>query len=144
MIIAWKSNRAKGKTRDKLKGIAGGNFEAAAKKIASSLLGLPSSEGRLKFLMKDCGLRLPTATAILTIFYPTDFTVYDSRVRLQLGLDPIKENYSSKGWDAIWNAYRQFMERVVAAAPADYSLRDKDRYLWGKSYFEDAEKGWRK
>ena len=30
--------------------------------------------------MRDWKLRLPTASAVLTVLYPEDFTVYDQRV----------------------------------------------------------------
>lgn len=142
LILWWKSPRARTRNRDKLRKKAR-SFKDATKKIAKSLCEAKSPERRLKILMEDWDLRLPTATAVLTVLYPKEFTVYDIRVRKQLGLDPIRESYSEAKWDSIWNSYMRFKRAVIEKTPANLSLRDKDRYLWGKSRFEDAEREWR-
>jgi hypothetical protein len=143
LILQWKSTRAKNRNRDKLKEQAGGSFETAARKIGASLLKANSPEDRLKLLMKEWTLRLPTATAILTVLYPEKFTMYDVRVRGQLGLGPIRENYSERHWNSVWESYLKFKKAVIENAPAVLCLRDEDRYLWGKSFYEDVERDWR-
>jgi hypothetical protein len=40
---------------------------------------------KLRYLLADWGFRLPMATAILTVLYPEEFTVYDTRVCALLG-----------------------------------------------------------
>jgi hypothetical protein len=83
--------------------------------------------------MTKWGFRLPTASAILTVLYPEEFTVYDARVCEVLG------GFGGLGdrkWSPeMWREYRRFVDavRTNAEAPAALSLRDRDRWLWGKS-----------
>ncbi len=139
LILHWKSRRAKNKNRDKLKKKSG-SFEKATKQIATSLQKASSPEGQLRVLMERWGLRLPTASAILTVLYPEHFTIYDIRVRDQLGLDRIRESYSEADWGTMWDSYLQFKKKVIDKTPPNLCLRDKDRYLWGKSLYEDAKR----
>jgi hypothetical protein len=67
--------------------------------------------------------------------------VYDVRVREQLGLNEIN---LAIAWDNTWKSYLEYKKGVSDAAPHELSLRDKDRYLWGRSLYEDADKQWRK
>jgi hypothetical protein len=83
--------------------------------------------------MKDWGFRLPTASAILTVLYPNDFTVYDSRVCGELGA--FEELADRQYSDSLWADYQRFLNKVNAAVPGSLSLRDKDRYLWGRSFY---------
>ena len=80
MIAIWKSNRVKTTIRDKLKKRVDGDFSVAVAKISEQLSSSKTSKDRLGILMRDWGLRLPMASAILTILYPHEFTVYDRRV----------------------------------------------------------------
>ena len=139
LILHWKSRRAKNKNRDKLK-MKSGSFGKATKQIAASLQKANSPEERLRVLMEKWGLRLPTASAILTVLYPEHFTIYDIRVRDQLGLDRMRESYSAAHWNTMWDSYLQFKNMVIENTPSNLCLRDKDRYLWGKSLYEDAER----
>src|SRR4030067_3442080 len=79
-ILVWKSNRAKSKTKSRLKKIARGNFAQAVSTIAKSLRNAESPKERLEVLMTHWRFRLPMASAILSVFYPRYFTVYDVRV----------------------------------------------------------------
>ena len=139
LILHWKSPRARTKARDRLKNIVRGSFDQETKEIAMSLHQAPDSEERLKILMQRWQFRLPTATAILTVLYPDDFTIYDVRVRDVIGFDPIKETYSEADWPQTWDAYIGFKKRVIEEAPSSLSLRDKDRHLWGKSLSNKIE-----
>jgi hypothetical protein len=140
LILNWKSPRAKNKNKDKLKNNAGGSFKTAAKRIAASLRQANSPADRLKLLMKEWSLHLPTATAILTVLYPEEFTMYDVRVCGQLRVHAVRESYSEKHWDHTWESYLKFKRTVIRKAPANLSLRDKDRYFWGKSFYHDAKR----
>ena len=40
----------------------------------------------------------------------------------------------------VWEGYLEFRRAVEKAAPEDLSLRDKDRFLWGKSFCERLER----
>jgi len=83
------------------------------------------------------GFRLPMASAILTVLYPEDFTVYD--VRVCEALADFKDAQNSTRYEVLWSRYSKFIEAVRAAVPGQSALRDKDRYLWGKSFAEQLE-----
>ena len=136
-IFMWKANRAKNRHRDRLRAEAG-SFHVAVDQIASALTAAASQKERLGILMRDWGFRLPTATAILTILYPLEFTVYDQRVRDELGLnvDASGDLFS----DALWAAYEEFKALVISATPPELSLRDKDRYLMARSIWHGVER----
>ena len=74
--------------------------------------------------------RLTTASAILSVLFPDTFTIYDVRVCRVVG------NFGRLGqrrWsDETWREYQDFVEAVKAATPQGLSLRDCDRWLWGK------------
>jgi hypothetical protein len=136
MLLIWKANRAKSYHRERLKKKASGSFGNAVSKIASSLW--PSSERRerMRILMEDWDFSLPTASAILAILYPTEFTVYDYRV-----CDEIKHKYRPYLCfsDSLWTEYEDFQNRVVSETPAHLSLRDKDRFLTARSFRKEVE-----
>jgi hypothetical protein len=77
------------------------------------------------------------ASAVLTILYPDDFTVYDRRVCTMLG-------FPHKDWsffsDKCWTEYERYNEEVCKNTPPGLTLRDRDRFLWGRSLREDAER----
>jgi hypothetical protein len=80
-IIIWKANRSKSKIRTKLQKLfkTKDNNEMV-KKLTQSLSCAQTPKEKLKYLMTECGFRLPMASAILTVLYPEEFTVYDVRV----------------------------------------------------------------
>lgn len=137
MIFIWKANRAKTRVRDKLKSCANGNFSKATSQIAKTLSAAKDPKERLGILMRDWGLRLPMASAILTVFYPLDFTVYDIRVCEMLQI-PYKGYLRFS--DECWREYERYKSMLSKRAPSNLCLRDKDRYLWGKSFWENAKK----
>jgi hypothetical protein len=135
-ILIWKANRSKTRTKKRLIRQAG-DFSSAVQQIAAALSIRKQPKEKLELLMRTWGFRLPTATAILTILYPADFTVYDVRVSESLnGFRSLNERAFS---DKLWGEYCSFKVKVELAAPAHLSLRDKDRYLWGKSFYRDAK-----
>jgi hypothetical protein len=131
MLLMWKANRAKNYHRDRLKDKAG-SFQAAVSSIASELHSSTGQKEKLEILLGKWGFALPTASAILTILYPDDFTVYDYRVCREVGRP-------YKNWLG-WDEYDQFKKAVIANAPKDFSLRDKDRFLIGRSSRKDIER----
>lgn len=133
-IIIWKANRAKSKVAKRLlkeapEGAA--DLHVIVGNLTRSLFDAQTPQERLRILMKDWGFKLPMASAVLTVLWPNSFTVYDARVCEQLGQFKRVANWSRI--DGIWLAYEQFCIAVLAAAPEGASLRDADRYLWGKS-----------
>jgi hypothetical protein len=136
MILIWKSNRAKNKAKDRLT-LSAGNFAEAVREISASIYKADEPREKLKILMSSrWKFRLPMATAILTVLYPGEFTIYDIRVCEEipefkgLGNQPFS--------DRMWKRYQEFKIAVGASAPAQLSLRDKDRYLWGKSFYRSV------
>ncbi|MEK3984261.1 hypothetical protein MHB77_12765 [Paenibacillus sp. FSL K6-3166] len=77
------------------------------------------------------------ATAILTALYPAEFTVYDIRVCDELNDCHKLKNLSS--FESIWSGYEAYIQMVKSATPEDLSLRDKDRFLWGRSFSRQLE-----
>ncbi|ATU93600.1 hypothetical protein BLM14_02365 [Phyllobacterium zundukense] len=130
-ILVWKANRKKTHQRDRLIKKSG-TFERAVAAIAEGLFRAPDEREQLRFLMQDWDFRLPTATAILTILYPEQFTVYDFRVGEEVGIKLANRT----NFDSIWDGYNQFRKRVRGQAPEGFSLRDCDRYLWGHSWYK--------
>jgi hypothetical protein len=129
MLLIWKSNRAKNYQRDRLKHKAG-SFQKAVSEIASALKSSVERRERLRILIQDWEFSLPAATAILTILYPTEFTVYDYRV-----CDEIDHKYRPYLCfsDSLWAEYEEFHRKVENEPPAGLCLRDKDRFLTGRS-----------
>jgi hypothetical protein len=142
LVFIWKANRAKTRMREKLKAkTSTRRFQDAATEIATGLSNAASSKDRLAYLMSTWGMRLPMASAVLSVLYPDDFTVYD--VRVCEILDRTCRDYSSFS-EECWQEYLSYKRAVEESAPKELSLRDKDRYLWAKSFYEaskaDAER----
>ena len=77
------------------------------------------------------------ATAILTVLYPEEFTVYDVRACDALGDFHNIRNRTNPV--RIWEGYKEFREAVRKETPSYLSLRDKDRWLWAKAVVEQME-----
>lgn len=129
-IVIWKANRAKGKIKAKLLK-HGVSLEQSVKKLTNEIFKAPDSRERLKILLDGWKFNLPMATAILTVLYPKDFTVYDIRVRKELGIDDFAGRKNQ-----IEKYFSEFLPMVKEKVKGE-NLRDKDKYLWGKSFYED-------
>lgn len=128
-IVIWKANRAKTRIKNRLS--KKGDIKQAVKELTSTFYRTKKLEDKLNVLI-DAGFMLPMATAILTVLYPNDFSVYDVRVRNQLN---IPEIYSTKKYFSV------FLLKVKEfAKKQNLSLRNADRYLWGKSFYKDLKK----
>jgi len=78
------------------------------------------------------------ASAILTVLYPMSFTIYDFRV-----CEVLKDfhNIQKKTkFDSLWNGYELFIAAAHKVGHSKYSLRDKNRWSWGKSFSQQLEK----
>jgi len=143
-IVIWKANRAKSKVAKRLLNVHN-DLDTAVKALTSDLARQSDAKNRLDLLLKE-GFNLPVASAILTVLYPDEFTVYDERVCGTLGNFHKLKNRSNFG--ALWAGYQEFKCKVEESSPSELSLRDKDRYLWGKSFYEqlaeDIKRGFRK
>ena len=133
-IVIWKANRSKSKIAKRLLSKGYPDLDSAVFALTKSLANAADDRARLKALIIDWGFRLPMASAILTVLYPISFTIYDFRVCE--ALDGFFNVQNKMNFDSLWNDYEAFMAAVNKAAPSEYSLRDKDRWLWGKSFYE--------
>lgn len=136
-ILAWKANRATGKHLKRLEGAE--NFRLLAVKLGNALFEAKDSESRLSVVMSEpFKFRLPTATSILMVLFPNDFTVYDVRVCDSIGgFHGLKAHRYTK---RLFPAYQRFKAEVIDKAPAGVSLREADHYHWGRSWLEGARK----
>ena len=135
-IIIWKANRSKSKIKARLERLnKDKDIQEAVREITANLFKKESSKEKLLYLISECGFRLPMASAILTVLYPEEFTVYDVRV-----CDMLKNFHklqNKTNFNKVWEGYQEFKEAVTNAVPSEAGLRDKDHYLWGKSFCED-------
>lgn len=129
-IVIWKANRAKSKIAKRLLADGHADLEAVAIEL-TRIAAQPSPRERLRVTLQ-AGLRLPLATALLTVLYPDEFTVYDVRACGVLGRHGKVGAWTS--FDQIWDGYLAYKRDVEAAAPQHLSLRDKDRWLWSQSF----------
>ena len=130
LILDWKSSRSRTRHLLRLTAISG-TFNAAVANIATDLTNSESPEQRLEVLLNKWRFQLPTATAILAILYPKVFTIYDIRVCNALG-DFHQLGYRKWERPTSWVEYERFVDAVRQNAPDCLSLRDCDRWLWGK------------
>jgi len=130
-IVVWKANRAKSKVAKKLLSRGHASLDAAVAELTGRIAAAPDAKARLRVLVVDWGFRMPVATAILAVLYPDAFTICDARVAQVVGTR-VPEMYGN--FDTLWQRYQEFQARVERSAPEGLSLRDKDRYLWGKSF----------
>ncbi len=132
-IVIWKASRAKSKiARRLLKEERKGkrDLEARCRALTKSLYDASDDKERLRLLMRDRGFALPMASAILAVCWPEEFTVYDYRVRDQIKGFP-KSNTGN--FEKLWEHYEEYKTKVTKLVPIGLSLRDTDRYLYGKS-----------
>lgn len=132
-IIIWKANRAKTKIAQRLMN-RNKNLEESVRELTSAIFSASENKMKLEVLICDYGFRLPMASAILSLLYPDDFTVYDIRVCDTFPDFKTIDNISN--FDTKWARYLEYLESVRTYQDSHLSLRDKDRFLWGKSFHE--------
>lgn len=140
-IVIWKANRAKSKVAQRIVdsgSLTGESLNERIRCLTKTLFEKQTSKDRLRYLMSDLGFRLPMASAILTVLYPERFTVYDERVCKQLQR---KEEHlrlvNKTSFEKVWAGYEAFRKEVEELhVPNVSELREKDRYLWGKSFHD--------
>jgi hypothetical protein len=140
-IVIWKANRAKSYAAERILAIAKReklkekNLNQICHRITEQFVNDAEKEN-MRILFEEWEFSLPTASAILAILYPTKFTIYDYRVAKQVrNGDP---KLKSKVFEKMWEAYQKFQEQVRKKGVGN-TLREKDRYLFGKSQIEDLK-----
>ena len=137
-IVVWKANRAKSKVAKRLLAQGHANLDGAVAALVRDITAAIEPKQRLKVLVSEWGFRLPMASAILTVLFPDDFTVYDVRVCDALG-DFTDAQYKTR-FDDLWTRYSEYVRAVTVAVDGKRSLRDKDRFLWGRSFVTQLER----
>jgi len=133
-IVIWKANRAKSKVARRLLDAGFVDLPSAVAELAHDIDKFPEPKERFRVLIQKWRLRLPMASAILTVLYPEEFSVHDTRVCEILG--DFASLSDRVNFESLWDGYVTFVDRVHKVGPAGLSLRDKDRWLWGKSVAE--------
>lgn len=139
-IVIWKSNRSKSTIANRLRkqdSKGRSKLNAIIKSLGKAIHKAATHQKRLEILLKQWGFRLPMASAILTVLYPDDFSIYDIRVCEQL--EDFKSPAAKRPFDRLWEGYQAYLDAVRQATPRHLSLRDRDRWLWGKSFIEQLE-----
>lgn len=131
-IVIWKANRAKSKIANRLLNQGYSDLDSAVAALVEQIAAATDDKSRLKVLISDWRFRLPMASAILAVLYPENFTVYDTRVCDALG--GFWDAQNKYKFEDLWDRYQEFVSSVRRAVPEKHNLRDKDRYLWGKSF----------
>ena len=132
-IVIWKANRAKTKVAKRLLGNTDKTLDEVVVELTKKIAAQGTPKDKMRLLMfGGIRFRLPMASAILTVLYPDEFTVYDYRVCEALGGFGNLTNITNI--DKLWEGYSAFKSAVVSNSPPELSLRDRDRYLWGKSF----------
>jgi hypothetical protein len=133
-IVIWKANRAKSTIAKRLRRMDPGGrraLEPIVRHLTSSLYVAVGARDRLRTLMQEWGFKLPMSSAILTVLWPEEFTVYDVRACEQLG--DFHQLGDQTEEDRIWEGFVKYRAAVQAAVAEPLSLRDKDRVLWARS-----------
>ena len=127
-IVFWKSKRPRRLIRE-------GFNEGSVERLMQSVFDAVTKEDRLRLLLNQRGFNLAMASAVLTVLYPNDFTVYDKQVREILGLKDISSLPSGA---KIKKYFDEYITKVKASNP-DLSLRNCDRALWAESWHKDLQ-----
>lgn len=143
-IVSWKSNRTKSIIAKKLLKLKQEykDLDAAVQELTSELYGQANPKERLSFLIINWEFPLPTASAILAVLYPNEFTLYDVRVCDELGNfhDLSNRKKFEVNFENSWSRYQEFKDAVERETPKGLSLREKDQYLWGKSFYNQLKR----
>jgi hypothetical protein len=134
-IARWKAARARDHFARRLLSKGATSLENGAKSLTRTLASAHSDEARFHTVCVEWGFPLATGSAFLTVCFPRSFTVYDVRVCDQL--QDFKYLASRTKPASLWGGYCAFVAAVRRAAPAGLSLRDCDRWHWGRSRFDD-------
>ena len=136
-IIIWKANRAKSKIANRLSKVEP-DLELCCRQLTECLFHSKSHKDRLKVLIENYRFRLPMSSAILSIFYPNDFSVYD--IRVCETLPQFSNLVNTINFENIWDGYSNYIQAIKNFIPSELNLVDKDHLLWGKSFYNQLQK----
>jgi hypothetical protein len=135
-IIIWKSNRSKSTIKKKIIRDSG-SLKKGVNQIAKGISEGETDLQKLRFLVIERKFYLPIASSILAVLYPQRFTIYDYRVCSQLNK---YHDLSYKRSEKAVTGYFLYKKDVVDKVSVKKKLREKDKFLWGKSFYVDLKK----
>jgi hypothetical protein len=137
-IARWKAERARVYAARRLGSKNARSLEEGARAFTSGITRAKTQKEKFVHVCGVWGFPLATGSALLTVCYPDQFSVYDVRVCDQLGDFHRLKNMTNI--ENLWSKYQRYLSAVRQIAPTGLSLRDCDRWLWGKSRYEDFVK----
>ena len=144
-IVVWNASESKQAVVRKLRAQGFTNLDAASCVLTRELSQKPNGRERLRCLWGKWGFGLPLASAILSVLYPNEFALYDTRVCEALGGS--RDLAELTDFEQLWQGYLEFKQAVEGSAPSGLTLRDKQRDLCGRHVYEqlqhDIERGFR-
>ena len=136
-IIIWKANRAKSKIAKKLKDkYPNKHLKDTVVMLTKEIYNTKKSKDRLYLLLENWKFSLPMASAILSVLYPNEFTLYD--IRVCNALNKFHNLRNKVKTESIIDGYFEYLKHIKNIYP-NLSLRDKDRNLWAKSFCKDLK-----
>ena len=128
-IIIWKSNRSKTNVQRGIK-----TSKKTIREITSEVFGAKTPEEKLAVLTSIPSIGIPMASAVLTVCYPDDFTVVDYRA--SAALKNFGEAIIGDPTTKISTYFEYLKKCKELARKYNFSLRDFDRILWAKDFYE--------
>lgn len=133
-IITWKANRAKTKVRS---GMKEANLSPSA--LMKRVHDITDDRAKMQVLDNVPGIGIPIASAVLTVCYPSRFTVIDYRAWETL-LDFKRVSLKTMP-TSIDGYFKQYLPACQTLADEKrLSLRELDFALWGWSQKKSIEK----
>jgi hypothetical protein len=122
-IVIWKANRAKSRIAALLLRKFS-DLEKAVENLTAALSHEQDRRERMRLLISDWGFNLPMASAILTVLFGNEYTVYDYRVCDQVG--GFQDTQNRTDFEKMWSEYENYIVAVDRAGQGSHR-RDKDR-----------------
>ena len=144
-IVVWNASESEKAVACKLRAQGFTSLDAASCVLTRELSQKTNGRERLRCLWGKWGFGLPLASAILSVLYPDEFALYDTRVCEALGGS--RDLAELTDFEQLWQGYLEFKQAVEGSAPSGRTLRDKQRDLCGRHVYEqlqhDIERGFR-
>lgn len=127
-IIIWKRNASKRKVVEGVN-VSGKSIRAITNQIYNS----PSREEKLRVLLEIKHIGIAIASAVLTVLYDKEFTVFDYRAKNSLNAIGIQINGSPDNKPKDYFDYVDLCKKQ--AEKYNLSLRELDRSLWAMDFY---------
>lgn len=130
-IVIWKADRAKTKIAQRLLKY-NPDINQSVKDLTAKIFSATDDRQKLKVLIDDYQFRLPMSSAILSLRYPDNFTVYDVRVCNTLtnlrGLD------TNTNFEKLWLGYKDYIDNVKKMSHKIFHFGTKTAFF-GANHF---------